>query len=387
MKRTLLKQGFVVVPFLQKADIAVVRACAVTCGASSTTREMIRQAKKQGALVLAIGCLEDKDMTEIDCVAENNNDAVKKINAWRKETECERKDGVKKTPAENRVLDRTRAMVKIQNGCNFNCAYCIIPGFRGRSSSLPAKKIISEIRAREKENFREVVLTGVNICQYRDGTTDLAGLLKKILKETKIERIRLGSLDPRLITQKLIGLYPHPRLMPHWHLSLQSGSDLILKKMNRQYTARKYLDIIARARKNYSLFSFTTDIIVGFPGETEKDFVGSCGLVKTAQFAKVHIFPFSSRPGTPAAGMQNQIAEKIKKQRVKILSAITKISAKKFAWKLIGQTRPVLFEHKKKKAAYWCGYTPEYVRIKYKLTLNLFNKIKKIKITSFRLAD
>jgi threonylcarbamoyladenosine tRNA methylthiotransferase MtaB len=387
MKRTLLKQGFVVVPFLQKADIAVVRACGVTCAASSTTREMIRQAKKQCALVLAIGCLENKNLPEIDCAAKNNDDAVKKINFWRKEMECGCGDDVKNTPAENLVLGRTRALIKIQTGCNFNCAYCIIPSFRGRSSSLPTKKIISEIRAREKENFREIILTGVNICQYRTGKTDLAELLKKILRETNIERIRLGSLDPRLITQKLLGLYPHPRLMPHWHLSLQSGSDVILKKMNRQYTARKYLDIIARTRKIYPLFSFTTDIIVGFPGETKNDFAASCSLVRKAQFAKVHIFPFSPRPGTPAAGMQNQIDEKIKKQRVKILQAIARKTAKKFSRKLIGRTRPVLFEHKKKKAAYWCGYTPEYVRVRYKSARNLYNQIKKIKITSFRLAD
>jgi len=381
MKRDLTSRGFVVVPFRQKADVAVVRACGVTCGASRTTREMIRQAKRCGALVLAIGCLENRNMAEIDCAAKNNDEAIKKIISWRDESECGFNGRAKgKILPEGGVLDRTRALIKIQTGCNFNCAYCVIPRFRGRATSIPADKIISEIKKREKEKYREVILTGVNICQYWDRKTDLAALLKKILAKTKINRIRLSSLDPRLIPPKFIDLYPHPRLMPHWHLSLQSGSDMVLKKMKRLYTGEKYLGIIARARKRYPLFSFTTDIIVGFPGETEEDFAASCNMVKKAQFAKVHIFPFSPRPGTPAALMPNQIDEQTKKQRVKILQAVADKTAEEFADKFTGQTRPVLFEHKKKKAAFWYGYTPEYVRIKYKSAVNLYNKIKKIKI-------
>jgi len=237
----------------------------------------------------------------------------------------------------------------------------------------------------EKQGYKEVTLTGVNIAQYKnkklkEKNKNLSDLLKLILKQTKIERIRLGSLDPRLITDELLELYAKnsERLLPHFHLSLQSGSNKILKTMGRGYTTEKYFKIIKKARKKNQLFSFTTDIIVGFPGESQEDFFQTCEFVKKCEFTKVHIFPYSRRPGTPAATMLNQVQDSIKKERIKKLTKIVEEIAKKFAQKFIGIERPVLFENKKNK--YWEGFTPEYVRVMNKSKENLQNKIKKIKI-------
>lgn len=249
-----------------------------------------------------------------------------------------------------------------------------MPAFRGQSKSIATKEIIKKIKEVEKEGYLEIVLTGINICHYRDKETDLAGLLKQILTQTTVPRIRLGSLDPRLISHQLIDLYSqHSRLLPHWHLSLQSGSDTILKQMNRRYTAKKYLEIVNKLRKNNPLFSFTTDIILGFPGETEEDFAKTCTLLKKIQFAKVHIFPFSPRPGTKAAEMKNKLQDKIKTERVKKLKKITEIVANNFAKKFIGHPVEVLWENKK--SGIWYGYTPEYLRVKCKSKKNLRNKI------------
>jgi len=214
-------------------------------------------------------------------------------------------------------------------------------------------------------------------------------LLKIILEKTNIPRIRLGSLDPRLITDEFIDLYtlkkyklqatslvPEGRLMPHWHLSLQSGSDKILKLMARGYTTAQYYKIIKKVREKNPLFSFTTDIIVGFPGETEKDFKETGEFIKKCGFSKVHVFPYSRRPGTIADKMPNQVQDSIKKERVKKLIKIADEVGKEFKEKFIDIERPVLFEHKKN--GYWQGFTPEYIRVKYKSRENLENSIKNV---------
>jgi len=372
-----------------------VRACGVTMGASQTTREIIRQAKRRGAYVVATGCLENNTMTEIDFGAGTNEEIMEHLtNVIASEAKQSPRDEIATSPTAPRDdNDKTRAFIKIQNGCNFNCAYCIIPHFRGRTQSISTKEIIKKIKSAEKNNFKEVILTGVNVCLYRDETspypllgkervTDLANLLKIILEKTKIPRIRLGSLDPRLIPDKLISLYKNPRLLPHMHLSLQSGSDKILKAMNRNYTANSYYEIVAKTRALNPLFSFTTDIIVGFPCETKKDFKASCDFVKKCKFTKVHVFPFSPRPGTQAAQIKNIVQDKTKTERVKKLIKISDMIGKKFAKQFIGQTRPVLFEQQQKNQTDWFGYTPEYIRIKQSSKQKLEKIIVHIKIAA-----
>jgi len=372
LKNELEKLGQTTVPFLTNEKIAIIRACGVTCNASQSTREYIRRAKKMGKIVIALGCLENKDLPEIDYVLHTNEAAIETV------MNIAESEPIEKNTKTKKYLDRTRAFLKIQTGCNFACAYCIIPRFRGQTESVPAKKIIEKIKQLEKEKYKEVTLTGVNICLYRDGKTDLAGLLKKILKNTKIERIRLGSLDPRLISENLIKLYPDNRLMPHWHLSLQSGSDTVLQRMRRGYTTQQYTLIVEKLRNRYPLFSLTTDIIVGFPEETSEEFSQTEKFIEKIQFSKVHIFPFSPRPQTAAFEMKKQIQENIKKERCAKLRQIAEKTAQKFTQQFIGQRRPILWESKQGKN--WEGYTPEYLRVFIKSTKNLRNKITTIKL-------
>lgn len=373
LRRDLEKYGFNSVKFSSQEQICIIRACGVTCGASQTTREFIRKAKRNGAYVVVSGCLENKHLEEIDFVGQTN-DLIKKHLLENFDP------GQKTSDSASLFMNKTRAFVKIQTGCNFQCAYCIIPSFRGKSTSRKMTDIISELKFLEKEGYKEIVLTGVNICQYKDDKTTLAGLLKKILKETNIPRFRLGSLDPRLIDDNLIKIYKNPRLLPHWHLSLQSGSDNVLHLMRRGYTAKQYAKIVEKIRSLIPDFSFTTDIIVGFPGETENNFQETLDFTEKIKFTKVHIFPFSPRPGTPAELMKPTVQDKIKTDRVKILTLYTRKIAEKFAMNFFGKTKEVLFEQKK--SGWWYGYSPEYFKIKIKSSKNLHNKITAVKITA-----
>jgi threonylcarbamoyladenosine tRNA methylthiotransferase MtaB len=385
------------VPFGNKEDVAIVRACGVTCKASQTTREIIRKIKRQGSYIVATGCLENKELKEIDFVAKNNKEILKHL----------MESTVVSIPIDKKsVVDRrnrTRAFIKIQIGCNFQCAYCIIPSFRGKSRSRPISEILKTVNQKIKNGRQEIVLTGVNIGQYNgirntkntklqndilNNKYGLADLLIEILNKTKIQRIRLESLDPRLISKKLIKLFTRwnngamkqnnrDRLMPHWHLSLQSGSNAVLKRMGRGYTTKQYLNIVNKLRKSNPLFSFTTDIIVGFPGETEKEFKETCEFVKKIGFTKIHIFPFSPRTGTPASKLK-PVTNRIVTERVKILTAVANNVSQKYLKQFEGLTKPALFENKK--GAYFYGYTPEYLKIKLKSKKKLENKIQNLKL-------
>ncbi|MFZ2190548.1 MAG: tRNA (N(6)-L-threonylcarbamoyladenosine(37)-C(2))-methylthiotransferase MtaB [Candidatus Magasanikiibacteriota bacterium] len=395
LKKDLGKLGYSVVPYDTEEDICIIRGCGVTCSASQKTRNIIRHSKRQGAYVVVIGCVEDKNLAEIDFVAK---DKCNLIDHLKKEFVS---NSINSHQISDDIVERTRAFIKIQTGCNFNCAYCIIPSFRGKNQSISPTQIIKKINQAVADGYKEVVLTGVNICQYsflpiskgevRRGFLDLSDLLKLILNKTEIERIRLGSLDPRLISRKLINLYSQSlnlsiiksfnRLLPHWHLSLQSGSDTVLKRMNRNYTAKKYLDVVKKLRKTYPPFSFTTDIIVGFPGETDKEFDQTCDFVKAVEFSKVHVFPFSARPKTVAANMPDQTNDKIKTARAKKLTTIANKIGQDFANKFIGLERPVLTENKN------LGYTPEFIKIKLNPKKDLPNEIRQIKISKQNLAN
>ncbi|MFH1291759.1 MAG: tRNA (N(6)-L-threonylcarbamoyladenosine(37)-C(2))-methylthiotransferase MtaB, partial [bacterium] len=399
LKKGLEQLNFDIVPFGSSEDIAVIRACGVTCGASQTTREMIRRVKRNGAYVIVTGCLENHDLPEIDFVGENNTTVVEHLTALslrRAELlcHCERKrsnlagskltrllrfarNDSENSPGNNKSA-KIRKFIKIQTGCNFQCTYCIIPSFRGKSQSEPPDGIIKKIDLAVGNGCKEVILTGVNICQYKYENLDLAGLLKQVLEKTKIRRIRLGSLDPRLITGGLIKLYNNSeRLLPHWHLSLQSGSNSVLKRMARGHTVKHYQKITNQLRNDNPLFSFTTDIIVGFPDETQEEFMQTYGFVKKTRFSKVHIFPFSPRPGTPANRLK-PVHNQIVTDRVNKLTTICKKISKDYKKQFIEKIRNVLFENKT--GASWIGYTPEYFKIKFESDENLKNEIKKIKI-------
>jgi len=373
LKQSLLQRGFSIISLDKKPDLVIVRACGVTCNASQTSREMIRKFKKQYIYTIATGCLEDTDLEQIDFHAKNNDDVVKHL----EEIQSHFSDTYTKLP--DQTQDKTRKLIKIQTGCNFQCSYCIIPKFRGCSRSISMEKIIQDIQDCEKENFNEIILTGVNICQYNDDDNDLASLLKNILKQTNIPRIRLGSLDPRLITEELLTLYNEnqDRLLPHFHLSLQSGSDDVLLSMKRNYTAKQYKNIVRNVRKFNPLFSVTTDVIVGFPTENDFEFKKTIDFVKKIQFTKVHIFPFSPRPDTTAFNMK-PIHNQTVTNRAKELDRVVKKGSNKYMQQFIGKELPILFELQKNNT--WYGYSPQYFRIKHKSKQNLANVIKKIVI-------
>jgi len=373
LKEGFLALGFDIVPFGAEEDIAVIRACGVTCGASGRTRQIIRNAKRNGAYTLVTGCLEDKDLPEIDTIQKTNEEILAHVKACFELPE-------KNAEGENIVLQKTRGFVKIQNGCNFACSYCIIPHFRGKATSISKEEVLEKVKRAEEKGFQELVLTGVNVCQYLHEGINLARLLDYVVSNSKMPRFRLGSLDPRLISDELISVFEKhkERLLPHMHLSLQSGSNEVLKAMNRTYTAEKYLEIVKKCRAFHPEFSFTTDIIVGFPGETDEEFEESVEFVKKVEFAKVHVFPYSDRPGTEATKLGKKVDGKIKKERVAKLIQIADETAKQFEKKLHGQLRPVLIENKKGK--FFEGYTPEYTRVEIDSDDDLTGKIVEIKI-------
>jgi len=371
LKQDLGRAGYIVVPKNKPHDLHIVNACSITHGAEQITRQRIRSIKKRNKnmQILVIGCL-NKTIPEINRVFKDGKEVFKFI----KQNYSTKAIALNLT----KIEPRTRALIKIQSGCNFSCTYCIIYKFRGKSKSIALPKIIRQIKDKEKQGFKEIVLVGQNILQYKYQNKKFTQLVKEILKQTKTPRIRFSSLDPRLVNRDFLALLKNPRICPHLHLSLQSGSNKILKQMNRNYTAQKYLNIVKHAQKINPLTSITTDIIVGFPGETNKNFQDTLNLVSKIDFLKIHIFPYSIRQGTKAANFKNQISPKIKKERFTKLNALAKKQKTKFLKKMKGKTLPVLFEQKKN--GIWQGFTPNYIHIKKKSKQNLKNKIISIAI-------
>ncbi len=368
IKNKILSNKWNIVSNAKEADICIVNACSVTGGAEQGNRQAIRKIKRQNTkcFIIATGCLREP-IAEIDQCLKDKKKIIPFI-----------KNNFNSCPGPEKEADplneiKNRAFIKIQTGCDNYCSYCVIPYFRGKPKSLSPKKIISMVKEKERCGYKEIVLTGVNICKYSRGGMGLAGLAKAILENTSVPRIRFGSLDPNLITDELISLFKDPRILPSAHLSLQSGSDSVLKRMNRKYTAGQYAAILKKFKRISPIFSFTTDIIVGFPGETEKEFEETCRLIKKAGFLKVHAFPFSARPYTPARDMKGQVGDKIKKERMKRLKEIAEEERSKFIKKMGPRKFKVLIEQKR--GEYWEGFTENYIRAKLRSPKNIKNEI------------
>ncbi|NQV13661.1 MAG: tRNA (N(6)-L-threonylcarbamoyladenosine(37)-C(2))-methylthiotransferase MtaB [Parcubacteria group bacterium] len=373
----LLSAGFVFTRDREEADLFIINTCSVTHKADRESRQIARQLKRSNpqAKVIVTGCSQVTDK-QIDLYVKNKSEIVTAAVKLLGEPESNNR-----THNLFNYNQRTRALVKIQTGCNNFCTYCVVPYLRGKPQSVEVDKVIRDVSLKEKQGFKEVVLTGVNIGKYgRDlaGSQNLAGLLKQILAETNIKRLRLSSINPENITDELIDIFADQRMCQHFHLSLQSGSDSVLARMGRQYVTEDYLDIVKKLSPEYPNFTFTTDIIVGFPGETAAEFVETCDFVKRIGFLKVHIFRYSQREGTKAAEMKNQIDEKAKKERAKILADICRASEGKFKQKMLGQELKVLFE--KKVDNYWQGVAGNYLKVQIKNDDDLENKILCVKI-------
>jgi threonylcarbamoyladenosine tRNA methylthiotransferase MtaB len=274
---------------------------------------------------------------------------------------------------------RTRSFLKIQDGCQNYCAYCIVPFVRVNETSVPDDSIVDEIKRREAEGYQEIVLTGTRVGGYNFSGLDLRGLLQRILVETKIPRIRLSSIQPQEISPELITLWKNNRLCPHFHLSLQSGSAGVLKRMNRRYSPEDYQNVVDLIRQEVPAVAITTDVIVGFPGETDKEFGESLALCKEYGFARIHVFSYSPRTGTEAARMTGQVPEKVKKERSRRMLALAEESARKFKESFAGETLDVLWE-KQTEDGDWTGITGNYIRVSMKSDDNLSNKLQSAKV-------
>ncbi|MCB5927930.1 tRNA (N(6)-L-threonylcarbamoyladenosine(37)-C(2))-methylthiotransferase MtaB [[Eubacterium] rectale] len=397
MQHLLEGAGYEIVPFTQKADVYVINTCSVTNMADRKSRQMLHKAKKNNpdSIVVAAGCYVQTSEKEVlndlsvDIVIGNDrkHDLVRLLEEYSLDSVNDTVDDINdgKHDFEELFIDQTkehtRAFIKVQDGCNQFCSYCIIPYARGRVRSRRFENVIAEVERLAANGFKEVVLTGIHLSSYGVDFEEATGLLELIqaVNAVKgIERIRLGSLEPKIVTEHFASeLSKLDKICPHFHLSLQSGCDATLKRMNRKYTTKEYERGCELLRKYFVHPAITTDVIVGFPGETEEEFEQTKAYLEHIHFYEMHIFKYSKRKGTRAAVMPDQIDEQIKAARSEKLIALGHDMSKEFRKFYIGKNEEVLFEEKAVigDKEYFVGYTKEYVKVAKKTDENLENQI------------
>jgi len=397
MQHLLEEAGYEIVPFTQKADVYVINTCSVTNMADRKSRQMLHKAKKNNpdSIVVAAGCYVQTSEKEVlndlsvDIVIGNDrkHDLVRLLEEYSLDSVNDTVDDINdgKHDFEELFIDQTkehtRAFIKVQDGCNQFCSYCIIPYARGRVRSRRFENVIAEVERLAANGFKEVVLTGIHLSSYGVDFEEATGLLELIqaVNAVKgIERIRLGSLEPKIVTEHFASeLSKLDKICPHFHLSLQSGCDATLKRMNRKYTTKEYERGWELLRKYFVHPAITTDVIVGFPGETEEEFEQTKAYLEHIHFYEMHIFKYSKRKGTRAAVMPDQIDEQIKAARSEKLIALGHDMSKEFRKFYIGKNEEVLFEEKAVigDKEYFVGYTKEYVKVAKETDENLENQI------------
>lgn len=397
MQHLLEEAGYEIVPFTQKADVYVINTCSVTNMADRKSRQMLHKAKKNNpdSIVVAAGCYVQTSEKEVlndlsvDIVIGNDrkHDLVRLLEEYYLDSVNDTVDDINdgKHDFEELFIDQTkehtRAFIKVQDGCNQFCSYCIIPYARGRVRSRRFENVIAEVERLAANGFKEVVLTGIHLSSYGVDFEEATGLLELIqaVNAVKgIERIRLGSLEPKIVTEHFASeLSKLDKICPHFHLSLQSGCDATLKRMNRKYTTKEYERGCELLRKYFVHPAITTDVIVGFPGETEEEFEQTKAYLEHIHFYEMHIFKYSKRKGTRAAVMPDQIDEQIKAARSEKLIALGHDMSKEFRKFYIGKNEEALFEEKAVigDKEYFVGYTKEYVKVAKKTDENLENQI------------
>jgi len=372
--------GCRIVDSAEGVDIYILNTCTVTHVADRKTRHLLRMARRRSpdAVIVAIGCYPQRNRQElaaidgVDLILDNTQkmELVERLRAGGY------LDGAA-LPDESFDGLRSRSFVRAQDGCNNRCAYCIVPLVRGREKSLPVDKVIVAIEDRVGRVYREVVLTGTEIGSYHHNSFDIKGLIEAILNRTEVERLRLSSLQPHHITPQLIGLWRNQRLCPHLHLSLQSGSNGVLARMKRRYTTEDYRRAVELIRSIVPQAAVTTDVIVGFPGESDDEFEESYDFCKRMEFARIHVFPYSPRPGTEAARMEGQVSAGVKKERSKKMLALAEDSARSFRQRFLGETMPVLWEQQC--GGVWSGLTANYIRVYAKSSEDIAGRITEVK--------
>lgn len=381
MREMLKKSGYEITENEQDADIFVINSCTVTSESDRKTRQCVRHYKNKypESTVVLTGCMPQsfpemaKKLTEADIVLGNRNNSklVESLSEYFNDDgrvlhlDCHKSGEELISPGITDFEERTRATLKIEDGCDRFCSYCIIPKARGRVRSKPIEDIQKEVAALANNGYREIVLVGINLSAYgKGGDLDLSDAVFAAAENEKIERIRLGSLEPDHITDELIEkLVKCEKLCPQFHISLQSGCNKTLKKMNRHYTAEEYAALCDKLRKSFKDCTLTTDIMVGFPQETEEDFSDTVKFAEKIGFEKIHIFPYSRRSGTVADKMEGQIEKSVKGYRVAELSKVADKIRTEFLKNQIGKTVSVLIEGKQKDGEMF-GYTPNYTPVK-----------------------
>jgi threonylcarbamoyladenosine tRNA methylthiotransferase MtaB len=382
--RQLAEAGCRLVSPADAADIYILNTCTVTHIADSKSRHRLRLARRRNpdALLVAIGCYPQRageELARIDGVglAVGNGDKMRLVSLLREAGYLAKTADTR--PAGSPDGSRNRAFIKVQDGCDNFCTYCIVPLVRGMPRSLPADEIVAGAGAMVARGYKELVLTGTEIGCYSDDGLNLAGLTGRILSETGVGRLRLTSLQPPEIAPELVALWHEPRLCRHFHLSLQSGSDSVLKRMQRRYSVSDYQKAVALIRSVVPEAAITTDVIVGFPGETEDEFRDSYSFCQKLGFARIHVFPFSPRPGTEAARMPAKVCAAVKKQRSQKILALAEASAGSFRQRFLGRSMPVLWEQQSK-GGIWSGLTDNYIRVYTRSDSDLANKLLPVKL-------
>jgi len=390
--RDFRKLGHSITPDVSHADLVVINTCAVTEEAVKKSRKLIRRAQRENpqAKLVMTGCYASLDSEETAAqlgadLLINNDKKSDLVSIVTKELSFPIMPNNAMEPGENSLLKRgrQRAFIKVQDGCRYRCTYCIVTLARGEEHSRSIEEVVNEINELSEQGIKEIVLAGVHLGGYgSDIDTNLVQLITAVLEQTSVPRIRLGSLEPWDLPNNFWSLFENKRLMPHLHLPIQSGSDSVLRRMSRRCKTAEYKQLIIEGRRQVSGLNITTDIIVGFPGETEDEWLETINFVKEIEFGHIHIFAFSPRKGTKAARLDNPIDREIKRQRSEELHQLAKQHQLTALRKMIGTKQPTLVEgNSKEKSDYLSGYTPNYQRIIFPAVTLSSNDIININIT------
>lgn len=398
MEEILTRRGHTLVPFGEEADAYIINSCTVTAVSDKKSRQTVRQTRRRWpeAVIALCGCYpqvapEQAEKLEVDLIGGSGN-REQFLDLLEAEFQSRKSITAVDDALKRRIFEvlpagglegRTRALLKVEDGCVNFCAYCIIPYARGPVRSLPLERAEQEVRRVAEEGYRELVITGIEISSYgRDlkGTPELADLVERVCTAAPDLRVRLGSLEPRTVTEEFcVRLSKLPNLCPHFHLSLQSGCDETLRRMNRKYDTARYRESAELLRKWFLNPALTTDLIVGFPGETEEEFEQTLVFIRSCGFSAMHIFPYSRRKGTPAASLPGQVSNNVKAERAHRAAELAHEMEQNWLNGQIGQTFEVLFEEEKD--GFWRGYTPRYIEVRVKGE-QLHNKIFPVEVTA-----
>ena len=403
MAEKFIREGYEVVEPSEVADVYVINTCTVTNMGDKKSRQIINRARRlnENSIIAVVGCysqIAPQEVSEIPGVdvvlgTRNKGDVVYYVNKAKDEGKSQvHVEGVLKNKKFEELnieeyQDKTRAFLKIQDGCNRFCTYCIIPYSRGSVCSKDPKKVLEEVNKLAEHGFKEIILSGIHTASYGldlEGSVNLINIIEEIEKVEGIERIRIGSIEPAFFTPEVIEkIKGFKKLCPHFHLSLQSGCDATLKRMNRRYTAKEYEDSVELLRKTLPGVSITTDVIVGFPGETEEEFNETVKFLERIKLTKTHVFKYSPRKGTKAADMEGQVDGSVKDKRSKILIDLSNKNEKEFTEKFIGKEMDILVETEVKgEEGFYEGYTKNYIKVKVPCTCaDVTGKIVDIEIT------